>query len=131
MLKQQIHLKAPVSRVWKALTTASEFGQWFGVTLSDEFAQGVRVHTNTPGDLFCVVDQIQPERRFVIRRTSASKDAMTTVAFQLEGRDGGTLLTIIETGFESLAPAVREQAQKTNEQSWQQHTGDLERFVTT
>ena len=29
-IEKQIELKAPVSRVWRALTDYREFGEWFG-----------------------------------------------------------------------------------------------------
>ena len=32
-IEKQIELKAPVARVWRALTDYREFGDWFGVKL--------------------------------------------------------------------------------------------------
>ena len=39
-IEKRVTLRAPVSRVWKAIADAREFGRWFGVTLADEFAAG-------------------------------------------------------------------------------------------
>jgi hypothetical protein len=42
-IEKQILLRAPLARVWQALTDASEFGAWFGVKLDGPFKAGARV----------------------------------------------------------------------------------------
>ena len=39
-IQKQIELKAPVSRVWRALTDYCEFGEWFRVKLDGPFVEG-------------------------------------------------------------------------------------------
>ncbi len=39
-IEKRIELKAPVSRVWRALTDYREFGEWFRVKLDGPFAPG-------------------------------------------------------------------------------------------
>ena len=39
-IEKRIMLKAPRARVWKALTNAEEFGNWFGVKLDGPFEAG-------------------------------------------------------------------------------------------
>lgn len=39
-IEKQIDLKAPVSRVWRAITDHREFGQWFKVNFEGPFALG-------------------------------------------------------------------------------------------
>ena len=39
-IEKEITLRAPVSRVWKAIVDAAEFGRWFGVKLDGAFAPG-------------------------------------------------------------------------------------------
>jgi uncharacterized protein YndB with AHSA1/START domain len=39
-IEKHVTLRAPVSRVWKAITNARQFGQWFGVELEGEFVAG-------------------------------------------------------------------------------------------
>ena len=40
VIEKQIELKAPVSRVWRALTDHNEFGEWFRVKLENPFVPG-------------------------------------------------------------------------------------------
>ncbi len=39
-IEKTIELKAPVSRVWRALTDHREFGEWFNVKLDGPFVPG-------------------------------------------------------------------------------------------
>ena len=39
-IEKQIELKAPVERVWRALTDYKEFGEWFRVKLDGPFKVG-------------------------------------------------------------------------------------------
>jgi hypothetical protein len=39
-IEKRIEVKAPVSRVWRALTDHREFGEWFRVKLDGPFAPG-------------------------------------------------------------------------------------------
>ena len=39
-IEKRVELKAPVARVWRALTDHREFGQWFRVNLAGPFVPG-------------------------------------------------------------------------------------------
>ena len=69
-IEKTVELKAPVSRVWKALTDHREFGAWFRVTLDGPFAPGAVAtgHITYPGyehlTWRAVVRKIEPQRLF-------------------------------------------------------------------
>jgi hypothetical protein len=69
-IEKVIDIKAPVARVWRALTDYREFGSWFRVRLEGPFVAGAvaRGHINQPGfehvRLEAVVQKIQPMRLF-------------------------------------------------------------------
>ena len=48
-IEKEVTLKAPRSRVWRAISSADEFGKWFGVTLEGAFAEGVSVQRENRG----------------------------------------------------------------------------------
>jgi len=120
-IEKQVRLKAPRSRVWRALTDADEFGQWFRVKLVTHFAIGERAlgHITYPGyehlRFEATVERMEPERLFSLRwhpaAIDATKDysgeASTLVEFRLEDEAGGTLLTVTESGFDALPPERR------------------------
>lgn len=45
-IEKQVTLKAPVSRVWRAIASAEEFGRWFGFTL---VSRGSTAYPRTAG----------------------------------------------------------------------------------
>jgi uncharacterized protein YndB with AHSA1/START domain len=93
-IEKQVTLRAPVSRVWRAITDAEEFGRWFGFTLDGPFVQGQTIRgtfvgavdeaaivdyqksvglrpskIKLPGKsaVFCTVERVEPERYFSFR----------------------------------------------------------------
>jgi uncharacterized protein YndB with AHSA1/START domain len=135
-IEKQILLRAPRARVWRALTTPSELGAWFGVAFDDAvaFAPGARVqgqitHRGYEHLTWVVtIEQLEPEQRFSWRWHPGaiepdhdySSEPTTLVAFELEDVDGGTMLTITESGFDGIPLARRAEAYRGNEDGWAQ-----------
>lgn len=143
-IEKKIILRAPRSRVWRAITNAEEFGKWFGVKLEGKFVEGaaIRGKVTYPGyehlTMEVEVDRIEPERYFAYRwhpyavnpAVDYSLEPMTLVEFRLDESDGGTLLTIIESGFDRIPLARRAEAFSKNEQGWTERTRNIERHVS-
>ena len=51
IIEKQVQLRAPRSRVWRALVDPAEFGAWFGVKLDRPFAPGEVVRGDFSEDL--------------------------------------------------------------------------------
>src|SRR5258708_11089428 len=112
-IEKTIVLKAPRARVWRALTDHEEFGAWFRVNLESPFREGatVRGRITYPGfehaTMEVVVERIEPERLFSYRwhpyavdpSVDYSPEPTTLVEFRLDEAEGGTVLTIVESGF--------------------------------
>ena len=141
-IEKRIELKAPVSRVWRALTDHSEFGEWFRVKLDGPFMPGQvsRGQITYPGyehiKWYAVVQKIEPERLFSFSwhhshdpNVDASKEPTTLVEFKLEKTKTGTLLTVIESGFESLPPERRDEAFRMNEGGWTEQMKNIEAYL--
>jgi hypothetical protein len=60
----------------------------------------------------------------------ASKEPTTLVVFELEEVADGTLLTITESGFDSVPLARRAEAFKSNEQGWELQTKLIEKYLS-
>jgi uncharacterized protein YndB with AHSA1/START domain len=142
-IEKTVTLRAPRARVWRALTNAGEFGAWFLVTLESEFAAGatVRGRITYPGyehlTLEMVIDRIEPEHYFSYRWHPApesgvdySPEPMTLVEFTLDEADGGTVLTIVESGFDRLPVARRAEAFRANEGGWAEQITNIARHVS-
>lgn len=145
-IERNILLKAPPSRVWRALSNAEEFGDWFGVELNGKtFAAGQRVQGQIthPGYEHIVwdvlIERFEPERLLSWRWHPAavkpsvdySREPTTLVVFELKEVEGGTLLTVVESGFDSLPPARRLDAVRMNSGGWDEQTRRIEKHVAT
>ena len=142
-IEKQVVLRAPRARVWRALTNAAEFGEWFGVKLTSPFAQGAaaRGQITYPGyehlTLEMIVERIEPEHYFAYRwhphavdpKADYSQEPTTLVEFRLEETPGGTLLTITESGFDRIPLARRAEAFRSNDGGWTQQAANIERHV--
>jgi uncharacterized protein YndB with AHSA1/START domain len=143
-IEKKILLRAPRSRVWRAITDAKEFGAWFGVALEGTFAEGASVrgritHSGYEHLTFEVlVERIEPERLFSYRwhpyavdaKKDYSAEPTTLVEFRLDEMQGGTELTIVESGFDHIPLPRRPEAFRMNDQGWTAQTANIERHVT-
>jgi uncharacterized protein YndB with AHSA1/START domain len=142
-IEKQIELKAPVARVWRALTDYREFGEWFRVKLEGPFVPGQTARGNItwPGYEHvvweAVVQKMEPERLFsftwhpysVDPKADYSKETPTLVEFRLEATANGTLLTLTESGFDKVPAARREEAFLRNDGGWAQQMENIEAHV--
>jgi len=141
---KEIVLKAPLSRVWKAISDAQEFGEWFKVDMSGQtFRPGQPVHAKMtyPGyegmPFEIVVAHVEPERLVSFRwhpydidpNDDNSDEPMTLVEFELEEVDGGTKLTVTESGFDNIPLARRAEAFRMNSEGWRIQVENVRKYV--
>jgi uncharacterized protein YndB with AHSA1/START domain len=143
-IEKTVTLKAPRSRVWRAITDARQFGEIFQAKFEGEFTSGAttRGQITYPGwehlTVELAVERIEPERYFSYRwhpfavdpKTDYSAEPMTLVEFTLEEVPGGTRLVIVESGFDRIPLARRAEAFRMNEGGWTEQIGNIERYVT-
>ena len=143
-IEKTVTLRAPRARVWRAIASAEEFGAWFGVKLDGAFAEGatVRGKITHPGyehlTLEMLVETVEPERYFAFRwhpyaidaGVDYSKEPMTLVEFRLDEANSGTVLTIVESGFERVPVARRAEAFRMNDGGWTEQAKNIERHVS-
>lgn len=142
-IEKRIELKAPLARVWRAISDHREFGAWFKVDIEAPFVAGkpARGRITHPGYEHVVwnvvVQKIEPERLFsftwhpfgIDPRVDYSRETPTLVEFRLTAIPGGTLLTVTETGFGQVPAARRAEAYRMNEGGWAQQMKNIERHV--
>jgi uncharacterized protein YndB with AHSA1/START domain len=141
-IEKRIELKAPVSRVWRALTDYREFGEWFRVKLDGPFVAGQisRGQMTYPGyehvKWQAVVQKMEPKRLFSFTwhhsldpNADISKEPTTLVEFRLEKIEAGTLVTLSESGFENLPANLRLEALRRNDGGWTEQMKNIESYV--
>jgi len=142
-IEKQIVLRAPRSRVWRALTDAEEFSAWFGVRIQGGFQIGKPASgpVTKPGyehlTMTAYIEEMRPQSYFayrwhpyaVERGVDYSSEPTTLVEFFLEEVPEGTLLRVTESGFSRLPAARRAKAFEMNEGGWAGQLKNIERHV--
>lgn len=141
-ITREIQISADPQRVWDALADSTRFGTWFRVALDGPFAVGETTtgkmtypgHEGVPWT--SVTEIMEPPTRFAFRwpdladGQSAGPDThWLTVTFELRANDGGTLVTLTETGFDAVPEERRVSLLRDNAQGWEIQSANLKRHV--
>ncbi len=142
-IEKQIEIKAPIARVWRALTNHTEFGEWFRVKLDQPFAPGQPStgHMTYPGyehlKWTAAIQKIEPQRLFsftwkpyaIDPNVDYSNETPTLVEFTLEPTPAGTLVKVVESGFDKVPAHRRDEAFRMNDKGWAQQMKNIETYV--
>ncbi|MFL5431633.1 MAG: SRPBCC family protein [Myxococcales bacterium] len=153
-IQKTVFLRAPLERVWRAISDPGEFGTWFGVAFDGPFVAGARVTgrivpTKVDAEIAkaqepyagtkfeCSIDRVEPMRLFSFRwnpygveqGVDYSKEPTTLVTFALEEAPGGTKLTITETGFDQIPLERRAKAFSANAEGWAMQAKLIEKYL--
>lgn len=141
-IERRIELKAPVSRVWRAITDYKEFGTWFRVDLEGPFVVGKlsRGRITYPGyehiPWAATIRKMEHEKLFAFSwphlvdpNRSETTEEETLVEFRLEKIPNGTLLVLTESGFENLPPDIRLNSFRGNEEGWTEQMKNIENYL--
>jgi uncharacterized protein YndB with AHSA1/START domain len=153
-IEKEVVLKAPLERVWRAISDAEEFGQWFGVRLDGPFVPGASVTgVITPttvdddvakaqepyagqADTWQVV-AVEPKRRLAFRwhpyavesGADYSGEPTTLVEFTLDEVADGVKLRIVESGFDAIPAERRVSAFEANSEGWAAQTELVRKYL--
>ena len=144
-IEKEIVLRAPRSRVWRALADAEEFGAWFGMKVEGAFAPGARARgqIELPGrgnlTIEIAIERMDPESRMSYRwhpypidpAANYSTEPTTLVEFQLEEVAEGTRLRVVESGFDGIPAARRAEAFRMNDAGWTEQLENIARYVAS
>ncbi|WP_175750812.1 SRPBCC family protein [Burkholderia anthina] len=155
-IEKQAVLAAPPARVWEAISNSAEFGTWFGVTFDGPFAEGqplfgritptriddvvAKAQEPYSGAVFeIVVERVEPKQLFSFRwhpfaidpNFDYSAEPMTLVTFAIAEQNGGTRLTVTETGFDQLIEARRAKTREMNDHGWAAQMMLITKYLAT
>jgi uncharacterized protein YndB with AHSA1/START domain len=133
-VERSIWINAPRERVWRAVTETEEIKQWWG---NDDWEitaleVGATVKFGDPDDLLlATVAVVDRPREFSIQwppQPQYHSIAMVTT-YRLEEENGGTRVTVTETGFESLPDDIRQKRFDSTAQGYETVLADLKVYV--
>jgi uncharacterized protein YndB with AHSA1/START domain len=153
-IEKVVLLRAPLARVWKAISDADEFGRWFGVRLDGPFVVGASVAVViTPTTVDDEVAQaqepyagkadtwqivvVEPPRPLAFRwhpyavepAIDYSQEPTTLVEFTLTEITDGVLLRIVESGFDAIPAERRVSALEHNSEGWAKQTELVRKYL--
>jgi len=133
-IEEQVVLRQSRERVWRALTDPDELGAWFGVNLT---GATIKPGAHVTGRMTIpsvahvtfdvVIEEMVREQKFSWRwhpnaldtAVDYSKEQRTLVTFTLEDTaNGGTLVRVVESGFDAVPTQRREAALLGNSNGW-------------
>jgi uncharacterized protein YndB with AHSA1/START domain len=154
-IEKQVVLRAPLDRVWRAISDSREFGRWFGVRVDGPFVEGTSVTATITGTI--VDDEVaemqrphtgaratwqiiavEAPRRFAYRwhpfavdsTVDYSAEPTTLVEFTLSETPDGVLLRIVESGFDAIPQARRADAFEANSGGWAKQTELVRKYLS-
>ncbi len=141
-IEKEAILRAPVARVWEAISDSARFGAWFKARFREPFVPGNTLvgEFSEPGHvgrrLAIRIEQAEAPTLFSFRwqphemsRADDFREA-TLVEFHLSPHPEGTLLRIIESGFDRLPDSEREAQLRGNDEGWDEQLGRVSAYVS-
>jgi uncharacterized protein YndB with AHSA1/START domain len=143
-IEKTAEFKAPIERVWSAITDHEQFGAWFKVKLEGPFVVGqtARGQITHPGYEHVVwqaeVVTIDPEQRLfaftwhpygIDPKVDYSKEPQTLIEFRLKPTATGTHISIVESGFDAIPAHRRDEAYRMDEKGWTQQIENIRGHV--
>jgi uncharacterized protein YndB with AHSA1/START domain len=133
-VERSIWINAPRERVWRAVTETEEIRHWWGDDYWEITALevGATVKFGDPDDLMlATVAVVDRPREFSIQwppQPQYHSIAMVTT-YQLEEENGGTRVTVTETGLEALPDDIRQKRFDSTAQGYETVLADLKVYV--
>ena len=143
-IERKVMINAPRSRVWRAVSDAGEFGDWFGVNFKgNKFVAGQHIQGKItyPGyehlTMEVLIERIQPEQLLSWRwhpaaidpKVDYSQEPTTLVVFELQEVDGGAMFSVVESGLDKIPLARRADAFRMNSSGWDEQMENVKKHV--
>lgn len=130
-VERTIWIDTPRERVWRAITDPHELEKWFLPALP-----GAQLKLDDSGTLlvamgpmeigFAMVEGVDPQRRVTTR---GLPDQLTAATYTLADQDGGTLVTVRMTGFESMPSNTASDRTAPSGAAWDKALANLKAYV--
>jgi uncharacterized protein YndB with AHSA1/START domain len=148
-IERSVLLRAPLDRVWGAISDSTQFGRWFGMRFDGPFVAGSTVrgviapttvdeqvarlqepHAGT-ADTWEIV-AVEARRRFAYRWHpfgAEPGEPTTLVEFTLDETPDGVMLRITESGFDAIPAPRRTTAFEANSEGWSAQVELVQKYL--
>ena len=110
-VERSIWIDAPRERVWQAVTDPEQVAQWFlpptlGAQMKRDDSGKIFVCMGDMEIPIAIFEALDPPRQVSSR---GLPDRLLATTYTLDEENGGTRVTVTETGFEALPDDIRQQ----------------------
>ncbi|MHB8380489.1 MAG: SRPBCC family protein [Acidimicrobiales bacterium] len=143
-IEREVVIGAPIERVWSALTEPKSVSAWFSnhedVTIDLRPGGVMTLDHGDYGTFHTVIVSVSPPDAFSFRWASAFPDELATednstlVEFTLTTTPEGTVLRVVESGFDTLeipAHRVQQAGYESHSEGWPQVMAELAKYVVS
>lgn len=133
-----VHIEAPRASVWEALTVPESMNKWFGDTAEftalEPGATG-SINYEGYGKFPIEITEVVPNEAFGFRWSGIPADQLdeysTHVRFEIVDADGGTDVTVVESGFDTIPGGTRYRRDRLeqNREGWDVELDELAMFL--
>ncbi len=131
-IELQVEIRAPIHRVWSAITSADEIARWFGdIAEVDLRPGGAALFGWSSSETFhAIVEIVEEPSRFAYSWATNADEQIgegpsTRVEFSLVASGEDTIVTVVETGFAALPDDRGEWQLNENTKGWKSELKDL------
>lgn len=139
-IERDLFLPVPIKRVWEAISTPTGLSNWFSnrVSFKEEIGSVIQFEWDEHGTVDGLIEQIKPPTLFAYRwrakgvaeTESLQSENSTLVTFSLKKVEGGTQLTVLESGFTGLNTEAREANYQGNVAGWRTELQELVDYMS-
>ena len=115
-VKSSIWIAAPRERVWRAVTEPEQIGRWFSPGMqwhSTALEVGAKlfvVNPETGAEMYVqIIELVDPPHQIAMRSEPELPETPRVITWTLDEENGGTRVTVTETGFDLMPENVRRQ----------------------
>jgi uncharacterized protein YndB with AHSA1/START domain len=150
-IEKSVLLRAPLDRVWSAISDSAQFGRWFGMRFDGPFVAGSIVRgviaPTTVDDAVARLQEphagmadtweivaVEPRRRFAYRwhpfgGADHAGEPTTLVEFTLDETPDGVMLRITESGFDAIPAPRSTTAFEANSEGWSAQVRLVQKYL--
>ena len=131
IIKKEIVIEAPVSKVWEHITDPKKIAGWL-MPNDFEAAVGAKFFLDCQHlqKILCVVKEIVPNRKLVYSFSSKEIKVETLVTITLVQEGKSTRLTLVHSGWDALPPSEQNVADNYDG-GWGEHLGKLQKLLAS
>lgn len=136
VVRKEVTINAPISKVWKALTEKDLIDKWFmpPENFKAEVGNTFQMTGSKDGISYphtCTITEIVPEQKLAYTWGMTAIDGETLVTWELQKEGDGTKLTLTHSGWDKVKFNTPELSLNDYNNGWNHFTAKIKEYSET